>query len=61
MEGIASQSIGWIGMKCGPDIHVPLSMNYNNFDDTLIFHLTPFPFITLAYDQILAKLMLATH
>lgn len=31
-------TIGWIVMKCGSDIHVPLRLNCNNFSDPLTFH-----------------------
>lgn len=36
-----STNAGWIAMTFGTDIHVPLWMNCNNYDDLLTFHLAP--------------------
>ncbi len=36
-----SAAVGWIVMKCGSDVHVPLKMNCKNFGDPLTFHLAP--------------------
>ncbi len=36
-EWKVSRTIGWIAVEFGPDIHVPLRMNCNNFGDQLTF------------------------
>ncbi len=54
-------TVGWIAMKFGLDIYVPLRVNCNNFGDPSMFHVAPPLNLsnTLVYDQIHAEIM--TH
>ncbi len=48
-------SIGWIAVKFGAEILIPLRMNCNKFGGPLAFHLALCG--TLIYEQIPAKIM----